>query len=151
MAATVQGETAAAAGRLGSAPVHKEVTKKINSELVPVCFQIQKDKDMNKTSLRATILPVLGSKKQVNGGCRDNALWFQKTNTCKVYKIPAAPHPLGLNSFHPPQSKHPVLTAHPRDGAVWQHTLLCLQLLHDLTSNDTHTPTPALVLQGIPT
>lgn len=87
MAATVQGETAAAAGRLGSAPVHKEVTKEINSELVPICFQIQRDKDMNKTSLSANILPVPGSKKQVNGGCsRGNVLWSQMTTTCRVYE-----------------------------------------------------------------
>lgn len=78
VAATVQGETAAAAGRLGLAPVHKEVIKKINSELVPVCFQIQEDKDMN-IGLRATILPILGSKKQMTGGCMGNALWPQVT------------------------------------------------------------------------
>lgn len=97
VAATVQGETAAAAGRLGLAPVHKEVTKKINSELLPVCFQIQEDKDVNKISLRPTVLPILGCKKRVNGGCMGNALWSQVT-TCKGYNFSAAPQHLGLNS-----------------------------------------------------
>lgn len=36
---------------------------------MPLCFQIQEDKDMDKTSPRATILPVLGSKRWVEGGC----------------------------------------------------------------------------------
>lgn len=141
MAATVQGETAAAAGRLGLAPVHKEVTKKINSELVPVCFQIQEDKDMNKINLRATMLPILGSKKQVNGGCTGNALWSQVT-TCKGYNLSVAPQHLGLNSSlsTDPCAGIQSFTANPRDGAAWQHTLLCFQRLGDLTSNDRHTP-----------
>jgi len=86
----------AAAGRLGLAPVHKQVTKKINSDLVPLCFQIQEDKYMNKISLGVTVLPVLGSKKWVNGGCMGNALWSQVV-TRKGYHLSAAHQHSGLN------------------------------------------------------
>lgn len=60
------GQACGCCGRLGFTPVHKEVTQKINSEMVLVCFHIQEDKDMNKHSSGATILP-FWTQKQVTG------------------------------------------------------------------------------------
>lgn len=51
------GRACGCSGGLGFTSVYKEVTKKINSEMVPVCFHIEEDKDMNMLHLRATILP----------------------------------------------------------------------------------------------
>lgn len=139
-AATIQGETAAAAGRLGLAPVHKEVTKKINSELVPVCFQIQGDTATNKIGVRATILPVLGSKTQVNGGCTGNALWSQVA-ACWGYNPSAAPQHLGLNPSLPTDPCPGVPSSEQTQGmGRCGSTPLSSQPRHDLTSNHTRAP-----------
>lgn len=140
VAATIQGETAAAAGRLGLAPVHKEVTKKINSELVPVCFQIQGDTATNKIGVRATILPVLGSKTQVNGGCMGNALWSQVA-ACWGYNPSGAPQHLGLNPSLPTDPCPGTPSSEQTQGmGRCGSTPLCSQPRRDLTSNHTRAP-----------
>lgn len=110
------GMCAATGNRLGLAPVHKEVTKKINSELVPVCFQIQEDKDMNKISLRATILPALGSKKQEDEGCMGQCSVVSGDHLQGLQPLGSTSTPWLEFSFHRPPFRHPVLAATPGDG-----------------------------------
>lgn len=79
---------------LGFTSVHKEVTRNINLGMVPIRFHIQGNKNMNKLSLRATILPSW-TQKQVTGAAQ--ALCSQAA-ICKGHGLPKAPSHLGLNS-----------------------------------------------------